>query len=107
MMNALYISLIIFFVNYCFAPGGIFGFIGEYLDSDVPSKFMRWITKPLITCTVCMAPYYTYFVSRFIPELITDNLLFTMGVVGGINVIISTLIGFLNSYSCGLEKDPE
>lgn len=108
MMNAVYISLIIFFVNYCFAPGGIFGFIGEYLDGPQPSKLMRFITKPLLTCPVCMAPYYTFVICRYFPDYDLVTVVFTMGVVGGLNVVISSIIGFLNSYhGQGLEGDTD
>lgn len=101
-LNALYISLTIYFVNFCFAPGGIFGFVGEYLECPNTNKILRFICKPLLTCTVCMSPYYTYVICKYYADFNGPTILLTVGVVGGINVIISTIIGFLNSYN-GME----
>lgn len=107
MMISVYISLTILFVNYCFAPGGIFGIVGEYFDGPNSNKYEKFIAKPFLTCVVCMSPYYTLFILNFVDGYNLPGKLLTIGVVGGINVIVSSIIGFLNSYNGGLEKDTE
>lgn len=108
MINAVYISLTIFFVNYCFSPGGIFGFVGEYFEGPRSCKFEKFLAKPLFTCVVCMAPYYTWFILKFVDGYNIPGKLLTIGVVGGINVILSSIIGFLNTYhGQGLEGDTD
>lgn len=107
MMQAFQISLIIFFVHFVFAPGGLFGGIGEYIDGPGSNRFEKFMAKPLFTCPVCMSPYYTAFVLQFVDGYGIPDIVYTIGLVGGINVILVSILDFLNSSHVRLEKDSE
>lgn len=83
-------SLIIIFIHACLQEGMILGKLRWLMDEYIPYE---WIRKPLYDCVVCMSGTYTvalWFIKDHRP--LSWDLLWTICIVGGINVVLSPIV---------------
>lgn len=91
LVQIIVVALFSMFVYACTQQGMILHWIRRLMF-----RFPPWLTKPLINCTVCMAPWYgsLLFAVGAIPFVGWIPMLLVLGCAGGLNYVLVNLFKY-------------
>jgi len=93
MITELKYSLAIIFIHVCYQDGMIFSWLRRCFELVIGNGRFAWLNKPLHECVICMSGMYTivFWITQARP-INPVEIIKTVLIVGGINVVLSPFI---------------